>query len=168
MKKMFVIFGLIVIMMFVVSCAPTGEASYKPKKISDLIPKAPSVPKPLGQEKILGATGWCNGKYLYNTSIGGYSTSIEDCSNGFGAIGSCKIELLGGKNIAKPKCSCPVGETVVACSPVYVGSNPTGKIEYRLRVCYMAEDYGTYLDFGTPVKECPSGKTCNLKKGVCI
>ncbi len=35
MKKMFVIFGLIVLVMFVVSCAPTGEAFYRPKASSD-------------------------------------------------------------------------------------------------------------------------------------
>jgi len=35
MRKMFVVLGLIVMAMFVVSCAPTGEAFYKPQK-SDL------------------------------------------------------------------------------------------------------------------------------------
>ncbi len=78
MKKMFVIFGLIVLAMFVVSCAPTGEAFYRPKKTGDLIPKAPSVPKAFGQETVT---------VCGNDVIEG----MEICDNGNGSIKAGKF-----------------------------------------------------------------------------
>ena len=62
MKKMFVILGLFVLMMFVVSCAPTGQAySFTPKDfqksltgktLKATVPKL-CVPKPTGKIKCL-------------------------------------------------------------------------------------------------------------------